>query len=147
MAMMQPEMEVCPNCGSYVDELNEEEGWCYDCAPARCKKCGGERTSTNKYCISCQRENWYERNAEQLEAYMAKGLTLSEAKSKIIRENRAICVVCSSEIHGKHKSNTLFCLKNKECRRARKKYFTFIAQGQSKEEALTEALRDFSGLS
>ena len=142
MAMVIPDPEVCPNCGNYVDELNEEEGWCFECAPAKCKRCSGERTSTNKYCISCQRILWYERNAEKLEEYIAEGLSLSEAKSKIIRENRAICVVCSSEIQGKHKSNTLFCKKNSECRKARKKFFRLIAIGKSQVEALELALRE-----
>jgi hypothetical protein len=143
MAVSIPEpSEVCSNCGDFVERLNEETGWCYSCSPPTCNKCGGPRTSDHKVCIGCQREAWYERNAEQLEEYISKGLSLSEAKSKIIGENRAICVVCSSSIPGKHKKNTLFCKKNEECRKSRWKYLERIKQGKSQEEALEYALRE-----
>lgn len=143
MAVSIPfEPEVCPNCGDLVEALNYDTGWCSECSPSVCSKCGGPRTSDHKLCIGCQRANWYERNADQLERYIAQGLTLSEAKSKIIRENRAICVVCSSEIPGKHKSNTLFCKKNQECRKARWLYQERLRKGLPKEQALEEALRE-----
>jgi hypothetical protein len=132
---------VCPNCGDFA-ELNNITGWCYECSPATCDKCNGPRTSDHKLCIGCQREAWYERNADQLECYIAQGLNLNEAKSKIISENRAICVVCSSPIPGKHKKDTLFCKKNKECRQAKWRYSWAVRKGKSKEAALEESLRE-----
>jgi len=142
MALSLPELEVCPECGNFCDALNEHTGWCYQCSPPNCDKCGGPRTSDHKTCISCQREAWVIRNADRLEELIAQGLDYSNAKSKIVSENRAICVVCSSEIPGKHKQNTLFCKKNKECRKARKRYIRGLGNGKSKVESLEEALRE-----
>jgi hypothetical protein len=142
MALSLPEPEVCSNCGSFCSALNERTGWCYECSPPTCNRCGGDRTSTNKYCIGCQRTLWLERNADRLEEYMASGLSLSEAKSTILRENRAICVVCSSEIPGKHKRDTLFCKKNRECRKAKWRYKWAVRHGKTQTEALEAALRE-----
>lgn len=142
MAISLQEPEVCSNCGNFVSELNSVTGWCYECSPPTCINCNGPRTSDHKLCIGCQRAAWYERNADQLEDYIAQGLSLSEAKSKIIRENRAVCVVCSSEISGKHKKNTLFCEKNKGCRNAKWRYEWGVKKGLPKEQALEDALRE-----
>jgi hypothetical protein len=143
LALSLPELDVCPECGNFCDApLNESTGWCSDCSPPVCNRCGGPRTSDHKLCISCQRLQWIERNADQLEEYIALGFTFSEAKRKITSENRAICVVCTSPIPGKHKKNTLFCKKNEECRKARWRYLERVKQGKPKAEALEEALRE-----
>jgi len=133
---------VCPECGEFVASLNPSTGWCFDCSPVNCERCGGPRTSDHKFCISCQRLNWLERNADRIEELISEGYTFSQAKSKILGENRAICIICSSEIPGKHKSNTLFCKKNKGCRKARKIFFALVSNGMPQSEALEQTLRE-----
>src|SRR5215831_9979991 len=136
-------MDVCPSCGDFVNELNPATGFCLSCSPLNCMRCGNERTTPgHKFCITCQRTNWLERNADALEKEMAEGQSFRQAIEIVSRENRATCIICGSAIVGRSKASTIFCTKTSACRRARGRYSKLIERkGFSKDLALEVVLR------
>jgi hypothetical protein len=134
-------IEVCPNCGDFTESLNESTGFCRECSPKVCSRCGEVPPSIgHSLCIQCQRETWWERNADQLEVYLSQGISLSDAREKIENENRAICISCGTPIPGRHRESTIFCSRTEECRRAKRSYIWKIEKGMPKDLALEEVV-------
>lgn len=134
-------VEVCPNCGDFTESLNETTGFCKKCSPRVCSRCGEVPPNDgHSLCIACQRELWWERNADQLEVYIAQGQTLSEARERIEVENRAICISCSQPIPGRHRETTLFCARTEQCRKAKRSYIWKIEKGIPRDLALEEVV-------
>lgn len=152
---------VCPSCGNFVRDINDETGWCLTCSPPSCSRChGGIHTdgrngatyvsdseviwkSGRWLCRKCIRELWVEHNADRIEEFMLIGLSYHQAVRRVKNENRAVCVVCSSPIPGRHRAQTLFCKRTKACRTAKSKYLWKINHyGMSPEDALEEVLQN-----
>lgn len=155
-------MEVCSNCGAFTDQLNDETGWCYECSPPICERCGGEQHPDHRYngyhpaeisevivkngrklCRRCIKEIWLEEHANEIERYIAEGLSYRQAIEKVSSNNRAVCIICSTPIPGRHKSSTIFCTKTPDCRKAKKKYVRLIQRkGLTRDSALEKVLRE-----
>lgn len=139
------EDEICPSCGK-LKTLNEVSGFCLLCTKDRfpnsaiCEKCGTieqHRGQYRRYCNWCQRNRWFEENANTIEFYMRAGLTYSMAIVKVLFDNRPTCFVCGDKIKGGSKGTTKFCTAKAECKREARYYkFLRLNQGKSKQEAL-----------
>lgn len=135
--------EVCPSCGDFVNSLNPSTGFCLDCSPKVCSRCGGVPSIGHNVCIKCQRQVWWDRNADALELYLSQGYSLSKARSRIEEDNRAICIACSQPIPGRSRQTTLFCTRTQRCKTAKRRYTWKIEKGMAQDlalEAVVEAL-------
>jgi hypothetical protein len=119
--------ELCPDCGEFVDELDEWTGYCKECT-----------LSTNHHVPASRVERWLVKYADTVEFVMQKQNTT--AKLAIIEVHatyKATCVICQSPIkHGTHGRHFL-CNKTPECKKARRRYkYLIYDKGMSKAEAL-----------
>jgi hypothetical protein len=137
---MRETIEVCPNCGDFCATLNPRSGFCLDCSPKECSRCGGVVGNAHNLCTKCRRAKWWEDNADQLELYISRGLPLSEAKRKVNNENIAICVSCSEQISGRHKQSTLFCSRHQQCKTAKRSYLWKCEKGVPRDIALEQVI-------
>jgi hypothetical protein len=140
LSLTRETIEVCPSCGDFVNSLNPRTGFCLDCTPRVCSRCGGVVSRGHHECIRCQRVKWWEENADRLELYISRGLSLSEARRKIKNENRAICISCASPIPGRHRQSTLFCSRTYECRKAKRSYLWKVEKGVPRDIALEQVV-------
>lgn len=133
--------ELCPNCGKFVDSLNELTGFCDSCSPKWNVGFPSERTpQPNK-----RLKNWLTKNAEEIEKRMlADGLTAKVAISEIAQISKAVCLCCGDEIPHGTKGRHVICNKRTKCRKARR-YYSYLKyeKGHSKQEALEKALKKF----
>jgi hypothetical protein len=135
--------EVCPSCGEFTLGLNALTGFCLECSPYSCSRCGGfTGNNGHKLCIRCQREEWWERNADQIELYLSRGMSLSEARGRIRRENRAVCISCAQPIPGRSRQTTIFCTRTQACKTAKRRYLWNIQKGIPRDLALEQALQE-----
>jgi hypothetical protein len=153
------DLELCPNCGDFVEYLNDVTGFCLQCSPPTCERCHGNPNINGRngevfkseskvifksgkwLCRFCIRELWIERNADVIEEYMLGGLEYHQAVKKVRENNRAVCIVCAQPIQGRNRSETLFCTRTAKCRTAKRKYLWRIQRYNMKpEEALEEVL-------
>jgi hypothetical protein len=106
--------EVCPNCGAFVEQLDNETGWCDNCTPVRLRV--------------REQDWWLAEYANELDIKLAEGLTIKEAVSAVADDVRPKCLSCGAQIkHGISKNygkrgQTLFCTKNYECRKAQRRF-------------------------
>lgn len=132
--------EVCPSCGEFTDMLNSATGFCLECSPRQCSRCESVISNGHSFCIKCQRELWWERNADQIELYIYQGYSLRQARRLIVDENRAVCIACSEAIPGRNRETTLFCSRHKSCKTAKRRYLWKIEKGVPKDIALEQVL-------
>ena len=135
--------ELCPQCGNFVDELDDETGWCFECSgtsEARCLACSRpfiKDQSHRKLCPACREERWLQRHADELEMYLSYGARISFARRQIYYENRPICIACSNPIKGAA-DGAIFCTRTIECRRWRRRYRTLREKYGDQKKALAE---------
>ena len=141
---MESNDSFCPGCGKYK-ALVELIGLCIDCCKERfpnhavCANCGKiePRGQFRTLCNYCQRNKWFEENANALESYMRAGLTYSMAVVKVMFDNRPTCFCCADKIKGGNKGKDTFCTSKAECRREARYYkFLVLNKGKTREEAL-----------
>lgn len=133
-------MEICPSCGSFADKLNELTGWCIECSPPCCQRCGGELIK-GTLCQKCAKEQWLAFFADEIEYFLSEGFSYSQAIQEIYNRNRAVCVVCAAPIPGRSQATTLFCAKNEGCRKARRRYHKLVYEkGMTRSLALEQVL-------
>jgi hypothetical protein len=116
--------ELCCNCGSYVDELNQVSGWCYVCSPPTCLVCNEQFDNygqSRECCPKCRRELWDIENADAIELYMAYGLTLTKAREAVKKDARPSCLCCGESILYGNPKKDRFCNKP-DCRTAARRY-------------------------
>lgn len=135
--------ELCPSCGHFAI-LNDTTGFCADCSKPylveELCKCGRRRRQQGR---CCYREAWYDRNADRIEELISTGLTLGQAKERVISEDRAICVICLESIPGRIRANTIFCTRRPECRSATRRFrYLKEEKGMTEAQALTEVLEE-----
>jgi hypothetical protein len=125
--------EFCASCGEFVTVSNFDEvtGWCYECSPV----------------VEQQLHSYLAANADKLEYYIVTGQAenvyqaidlLADPKNG----HRPTCVVCGSII--KHAPRgSVFCRKNKECRRFSRRYiYLYTKKHMTKSEALATVLSE-----
>ena len=122
-------LEVCPSCGDIVEELDENTGWCKQCAGVEetyCLSCGSTFSKDaphRKLCPKCRDERWLARNADALELLLLHGYTIANAKQQVYEHNRPKCLSCGAVLSGA-RNGALFCTKTQECRSWRRRYRT-----------------------
>jgi hypothetical protein len=132
-------MDVCPNCGDFVLELLRDTGWCRDCSPTRCDRCGNEvklDQKSRRLCSWCRRIDWFERNFDRIEDLLGLGFDLGQAIFYTKDLNRPRCLNCGDAINRGH-----FCAK-KKCKQAYHRYkWNRWHKGMTEEQSLREALQ------
>jgi hypothetical protein len=99
-------VECCPNCGEFVDALNDETGWCDSCS-------GVVPAQPSWYVL------WLERNADEIERVMViHCCSAGKAKQIVAVTNRPMCLCCKNPIKRGNTSRDLFCSATPECKRA-----------------------------
>src|SRR5688500_19020096 len=136
------EQEVCPNCGEYTDYINSWTGWCASCSGLDlCANCGKpfakDRNRTR--CSTCRKNDWLEKNADEIEDYMSNGLSLIDAKAQVQIDNTIFCLNCGDPVNSGHAGQALFCAKE-ECRKVYNRYTWQRKKGLTKEDVLRKAL-------
>ena len=124
-AATQQGNEVCPLCGAFVDELNEESGWCYDCSPT-------------PHITESRVEKWLTKNADDIEEYMfVANCSAKQAIAILVSTYKAQCLICGKVIrHGTYGRHFL-CNTTIECRRARRRYkYLLYDKGFTKSQAI-----------
>jgi hypothetical protein len=135
-------LEVCPNCGNFVDHLNEVDGFCGACSENE------KSPSSTKSLLHTESriERWLTTNADTIEDTMVRYEISANEAIRIIAQytpENATCACCGSEVkHVRHDS--FFCNKTDKCKKARRyyKYLTY-EKGLDKEEAFEKAVRKF----
>ena len=121
--------EFCPDCGEFVNELNEWTGFCFDCTPS---------THPSQITPPSRIERWLIKYADHVEYVMQVQHT--SAKLAIVEVHatyRATCIICHSPIkHGTH-GRHFICNATTECKKARRRYkYLIYDKGFTKEAAL-----------
>src|SRR4051794_6916074 len=127
------DLNVCPNCGKYAD-LTEMTGWCAECSPSICTRCGNSfahDTPRRIVCSTCREKRWLEENADRIEDHIIDGLSYTAAKTAVRRENRPICLCCGVKI-----VKGFFCTTKPDCRKAFHRYKWRLSKGMTQERAL-----------
>jgi len=123
-------MEFCPSCGEEVESLEDGTGWCSECSgtiKTACIACGNPYKRDQPHrrlCRTCREERWLARNADALEAELATGLSITQAKKEVYQINKPVCLSCGSSIPNGRPNSTHFCTQNPECRKWRRRYRT-----------------------
>lgn len=134
---------MCASCGHFVDALDGETGWCYECSGrhiSRCMACNEEFLKDQphrKLCAGCRDERWLERHADELEVYLSYGARISFAKREVYKQNRPVCIACGNPIKGAADGAT-FCKRTMECRRWRRRYRTLKEKLHDSKQALSQ---------
>ncbi len=107
--------DFCPSCGRWTDALDWVTGWCAECSPP---------PASNPTQTSAQfQEEWLEKHADEIEAWMVAGNGLSKAKRLVATYNVPLCHCCGNPIKG-GKDNHLFCTTTTACRSSQRRYRT-----------------------
>ena len=126
----QSDQEFCPDCGEFVDQLNEWTGFCYNCTPS----------------TQSRVERWLIKYADTVEYVMqVQGITAKLAIIEVHATYKATCIICDEPIkHGTH-GRHFICSSTPECRKARRRYkYAIYEKGMSKEDALALILKEKS---
>ena len=123
--------EVCPNCGEYVHRLIEFTGWCDLCSKNhlegshdRCATCGRVRKlDSHSACSHCREDDFIRRHKRRYKKLRKIGYSRTKAVRVIHEEVRPSCLCCGEPIP-LSKAGSVFCKKNVECRRVRRRYYT-----------------------
>jgi hypothetical protein len=135
--------EYCPNCGKDVAYLNDFTGWCADCTES---EYGSDPTIVGSS-ANTSSTAYLEANADTLEHYITTGQASNVHQAIDIladprNGHRPTCVVCGSVI--KHAPRTsVFCRKNKECRRMSRRYiYLYTEKGMTKAQAFATIMQE-----
>lgn len=140
--------EYCPSCGSFVNVLDEETGWCPACTNPTaghhhsiydgiCVRCSSKFRPDGLHivCSACRREVWLATNANAIEAELQAGHSFAQAEQRVKLQNRATCLSCGGVIKGRNREQTYFCRENAPCRSAARRVRT-LSESYSHDEAL-----------
>jgi predicted RNA-binding Zn-ribbon protein involved in translation (DUF1610 family) len=136
--MAQTEQEFCPDCGNFVDALNETTGFCYDCTPL------SQQTPQPE---ASRIERWLMKYADTIEFVMQKEQTTAKlAILEVHATYRATCIICNRQIrHGTH-GRHFICNSTPACKKARRRYkYLIYDKGFTKEEATAAILTPQEG--
>lgn len=133
--------ELCPNCGNFVDSLNENTGFCGSCSGVG--DSSGFPTPTNK---AERLELWLCQNADIIESLMLEErLTAKDAIKKVAQDSVPRCQCCGNEMPHTTAGRHIFCTKNDNCNKARRYYkYLVYEKGIEKDEARKSALERFA---
>lgn len=115
---------MCPDCGEFVDKLDEWTGFCFNCTP-----------STQPL---SRVERWLIKYADTVEYVMQEQhITAKLAIIEVHATYKATCIICHAPIkHGTH-GRHFICSATPECRKARRRYkYLIYEKGLDKQEAL-----------
>lgn len=140
LVVAQLQDEYCPNCGDWYIYLNfnYEVGWCNNCAGVpRCIHCQQPLPDRHRTtCAVCRLELWLTKYADEIEyLVVVKGYNISQAKAKVVKMVRPLCMHCGRPIKGA-KEGALFCKTKPSCHSAYNKYKRLLKQGLTAEQAL-----------
>ena len=124
--------EFCPDCGEFVDELNEWTGFCFDCTPST------HPPQTPNQAPPSRIERWLIKYADHVEYVMqVQHTTARLAIVEVHATYKATCVICHNPIrHGTH-GRHFICNATTECKKARRRYkYLIYDKGFTKEAAL-----------
>jgi len=137
------ESAYCPNCGNFVDDLDEASGWCFECSGTgeiHCIACGDvfhRDQPHRKLCPGCRHERWLENHADELEIYLSYGARISFAEREVYKQNRPVCIACGNPIKGAS-DRAMFCNRTIECRRWKRRYRTLKEKYNSAKLAMSQ---------
>jgi hypothetical protein len=129
--------EFCPNCGTWVKELNDETGWCQTCHPV------------SVAAAKAKTERWLAANADAIEEYEAQGHSFTRAKQLVRNDNRPNCLSCGKPIKGGRSGKVgsyraLVCTTTVQCRKTQRRYRTlrdrFEREGFNKQDSRDAAI-------
>lgn len=115
-AVREPQIEVCPFCGEFVDELIEETGWC-----DRCHVLNKHGRVSSSPCENCHRY------------FPGHGRLCSGCKERLAPPR---CAMCRARLHAHRRS--VFCSKP-ECLAAKARYMYYRRIGLTKKDAVRRA--------
>jgi len=133
--------DLCPNCGKFVDHLDEQTGFCDSCAGV-----GSVNTKDPTPIDKAEKlELWLTQNADTIESLMlADNVTAKFAIREILNSERPKCATCGTEMPHTTNGRHIFCTKKPECRRARRYYrYLIYEKHTSKEDALKLTLERY----
>lgn len=144
LARLDQFSELCPSCGEFVDELNEQTGFCVSCSNG--VGVFEEKGPTPIKSVKAERlELWLTENADTIEDLMlADNITAKEAIKLIVQNEKPTCQVCGDEMPHTTAGRHIICTKKPECRKARRYYrYLVYERGIEKEHALRNTLERF----
>jgi len=132
---------LCPNCGEFVDHLDEQTGFCDTCTGVGSVNTKGP-TPTDK---ASKLESWLRENADTIESMMlADNVTAKFAIREILQSERPTCRTCGDSMPHTTNGRHIFCTKKPECRRARRYYRYLVYEKHTdKEKALAQTLERY----
>lgn len=138
--------ELCPNCGNFVDYLNELTGFCVSCSSGVGVFDEKAPTPNAKNKRAQRLELWLTENADIIEDIMlAENKTAKEAIKLIVQDGKPTCQCCGDEMPHTTAGRHMICTKRPECRKARRYYrYLVYEKNVNKEVALDKTLERFA---
>lgn len=141
MSLLEELNELCPNCGDFVDQLNNKTGFCYECSGV------GDSSESPTQSKRVERlELWLAENADTIEFLMLEEQIAAKVAIRQIAENtKPHCQCCGGEMPHTTAGRHIFCTKNEKCRKARRYYkYLVYEKNKPKDEARRTALLRFA---
>ncbi len=134
--------DLCPNCGEFVDHLDEQTGFCEKCTGVGSVNTKGP-TSTDK---ASKLELWLRTNANTIEDFMlAENVSAKFAIRELMQLEKPHCRTCGNEMPHTTPGRHMVCTKRPECRKARRYYrYLVYEKHESKEKALEQTLERYT---
>jgi hypothetical protein len=132
--------ELCPNCGNFVDSLNDVTGFCGSCSGV------GEFTqSPTPNDKALRLELWLTEKSDIIESVMLTDrVTAKVAIKKLAQDSVPRCQCCNEPMPHTTAGRHIFCSKNDKCKKARRYYkYLVYEKGIDKDEARNTALERF----
>src|SRR4029077_14316321 len=104
--------EFCPDCGEFVDELNEQTGFCYNCTQSA-------HSSTP---VVSRLEKWLCKYADTIEEEMRScDIGAIEAIANVLSSHQATCMICDRIIKHGTFGRHFICSSTPQCKKARRR--------------------------
>lgn len=135
---------LCPNCGEFVDELDDVTGFCNSCSNNGVGSLDEkDPTPTAK---AKKIELWLHENADRIESFMlAENVNARFAIRELMQEDKPRCLICGNDMPHTTSGRHMFCTKQPECRKARRYYrYLVYEKNESKEKALEQTLERYA---
>lgn len=135
---------LCPNCGEFVDELDEVTGFCDSCSN------NGVGSLNEKGPTPLAKakkiELWLQANADRIESLMlADNVTAKFAIRELMQEDKPRCKTCGDDMPHTTAGRHMFCTKKPECRKARRYYRYLVYEKNTKKaKALEQTLERYA---
>jgi endogenous inhibitor of DNA gyrase (YacG/DUF329 family) len=130
--------ELCPNCGNFVESLNEISGFCSNCDPAPVGVLDPHSAPTRL-------ESWLHENANRIEVVMGDyGVKAKYAIKIVAAQEAVICIICGDQIVRATANRHFICNKKPACKRARRYYkYLRFEKGMEKDQAISAVVYKF----